>query len=76
LRMEILLFGGSYFPAASVGSEDGGPGRIAMSGSPSIGYPASTHASSPPASGRTSVNPRSISMRATRAAVASLGQVQ
>jgi hypothetical protein len=39
-------------------------------------YPARIQASSPPASGRTSVNPLSISMRATRAAVASLGHVQ
>jgi hypothetical protein len=44
--------------------------------SSSTGYPLSTQASNPPASGRTTVNPRSISMRATRAAEASLGQVQ
>jgi len=49
---------------------------MAMRGSPSTCYPARIHASRPPASGRTSRNPLSISMRATRAAVASLGQVQ
>src|SRR5581483_6837633 len=42
----------------------------------STGYPASSHASKPPASGRTGLNPRSISMRATRAAEASFGHVQ
>ncbi len=46
------------------------------SSSPSTGRPASTQASSPPASGRTLVNPLSISARATRAAEASLGHVQ
>src|SRR5438105_2672029 len=43
---------------------------------PSTGYPARTQASNPPASGLTNVNPRSISMRATRAAEASFGHVQ
>src|SRR5437867_11987258 len=43
---------------------------------PSTGYPASIHASNPPASGRTGSNPFSISMRATRAADASFGHVQ
>jgi len=49
---------------------------VAKKVSASIGYPARAHASSPPASGRTSVKPLSMSARATRAAEASFGQVQ
>src|ERR1041385_4034502 len=63
-RDRAVLLGGPGSPAA-------GPTRQL-----SNGYPASAHASSPPASGRTTVNPLSMSRRATRAADASLGHVQ
>src|SRR4051812_35730160 len=42
----------------------------------STAYPCSTQESSPPCSGRTRVMPRFFSCSATRALVASLGQVQ
>ena len=71
LDPDRLLAGAASGPQAAYEAP-----RIAMRGSPSTWYPARIHASSPPASGRTSRNPLSISMRATRAAVASLGQVQ
>ena len=62
--------------AFSARARDAPVAVIAMRGSDSTSYPACSQASSPPASGRTSLNPLSISMRATRAAEASFGQVQ
>jgi hypothetical protein len=60
------------------GQGAGGKEPVGLMGirSTSISYPASSHASSPPSSGRTSVNPRSMRRRATRAADASFGHVQ
>jgi len=56
---------------------DGGSKRARVATiSGSIPKPAVAQPSSPPASGLTLLNPRSISARATRAADASLGQVQ
>src|SRR5262249_35015824 len=68
---------GSYFRPVSIDARSKEPvGWIAISGAASMAKPFAIQASRPPASGRTSLNPLSISMRATRAAEASLGQVQ
>ena len=48
----------------------------AASTAPSTGKPASIQASSPPSKGRMRVKPCCLSLPATRADVASLGQVQ
>ena len=53
-----------------------GMSRAQGNRSASTSKPAATQASRPPSSGRTSVNPRSMRRRATRAAEASFGHVQ
>jgi hypothetical protein len=65
-RGDVPVIGRGKEPVAVMGT----------SGCDSTWYPASSHPSMPPASGRTIVNPRSIKRRATRAAEASLGHVQ
>ena len=68
----LLSLGAS---AQNISIATGGTGVTAAAGD-SMRWPAATQASSPPASGRTRVRPRSASRRAALAAEASFGQLQ